>query len=58
MFFAQIDAVYSAISLLGYEKVSVCVAETGWPSKGDADEAGVTIDNATKYNGNLMNMHD
>ncbi|KAE8125876.1 hypothetical protein FH972_020645 [Carpinus fangiana] len=57
MFLAQIDAVYSALSLLGYEELSVCVAETGWPSKGDADEAGATIDNAAKYNGNLMKMN-
>lgn len=58
MLFAQIDAVYFAKSLLGYKDVSVCVSETGWPSKGDADEAGATLDNAAKYNGNLIKMID
>jgi exo-beta-1,3-glucanase (GH17 family) len=56
MLFAQIDAVYSAISLLGYKGIHVCVSETGWPSKGDIDEVGATLDNAAKYNGNLINM--
>jgi hypothetical protein len=56
MLVAQIDAVYFALSLLGYKDVSVCVSETGWPSKGDADEAGATRDNAAKYNGNLIKM--
>ena len=56
MLFAQIDAVYSAITLLGYKGISICESETGWPSKGDADEVGATLDNAAKYNSNLMKM--
>lgn len=56
MLFAQIDAVYSALSLLGYKGVSVCVSETGWPSKGDDDEIGATLDNAAIYNSNLIKM--
>ncbi|KAK7841779.1 glucan endo-1 [Quercus suber] len=56
MLFAQIDAVYSAITLLGYKGVSICESETGWPSKGDADEVGATLDNAAKYNSNLIKM--
>ena len=56
MLFAQIDAVYSALSLLGYKGVSVCVSETGWPSKGDDDEVGATLDNAAIYNSNLIKM--
>nr|XP_027062029.1 glucan endo-1,3-beta-glucosidase 11-like [Coffea arabica]XP_027070681.1 glucan endo-1,3-beta-glucosidase 11-like [Coffea arabica]XP_027081092.1 glucan endo-1,3-beta-glucosidase 11-like [Coffea arabica]XP_027088475.1 glucan endo-1,3-beta-glucosidase 11-like [Coffea arabica] len=31
------------------------IFETGWPSKGDTDEAGATPENAKKYNGNLIN---
>ncbi|EEF43463.1 glucan endo-1,3-beta-glucosidase 11 [Ricinus communis] len=54
MLFAQIDAVYSALSSLGYKKLPVHISETGWPSKGDGDEAGATPDNAKKYNGNLI----
>ncbi|KAJ4724821.1 putative Glucan endo-1,3-beta-glucosidase [Melia azedarach] len=30
------------------------ISETGWPSKGDADEAGATPENAELYNGNLL----
>nr|POE76745.1 glucan endo-1,3-beta-glucosidase 11 [Quercus suber] len=56
MLFAQIDSVYFAISMLGYNGISICVSETGWPSKGDVDEFGATLDNAAKYNGNLISM--
>ncbi|OIW07196.1 hypothetical protein TanjilG_10169 [Lupinus angustifolius] len=56
MLFAQIDAVYSALGSLGYGKLPVHISETGWPSKGDNDEAGATIDNAKRYNGNLIKL--
>lgn len=57
MLFAQIDAVHSAVESLGFKDDAVCVqiSETGWPSKGDPDEAGATPENAKKYNGNLIN---
>ncbi|XP_008811870.1 glucan endo-1,3-beta-glucosidase 11-like [Phoenix dactylifera] len=54
---AQVDAVYHAIAAAGTTKgVEVRVSETGWPSAGDADEAGATAENAAKYNGNLMKL--
>ncbi|XP_073021244.1 glucan endo-1,3-beta-glucosidase 11-like [Primulina eburnea] len=56
MFHAQIDAAYSAIEKLGYKNVCLQISETGWPSKGDADEAGATPENAGKYNGNLLKL--
>lgn len=56
MLFAQIDAVYSALTAAGYKKLSVHISETGWPSKGDEDEAGATLENAKKYNGNLLKI--
>ncbi|PIN10413.1 Glucan endo-1,3-beta-D-glucosidase [Handroanthus impetiginosus] len=56
MFFAQIDAAHSAMEKLGYKNVCLQVSETGWPSKGDADEAGASKENAKKYNGNLMKV--
>ncbi|KAK6646160.1 hypothetical protein PHAVU_L004500 [Phaseolus vulgaris] len=56
MLFAQIDAVYSALASLGYGKLPVHISETGWPSKGDEDEAGANLENAKKYNGNLIKM--
>ncbi|TVU28728.1 hypothetical protein EJB05_20258 [Eragrostis curvula] len=53
---AQLDAVFAAVSRLGgnYNAVRVVVSETGWPSKGDAGEAGAGAANAAAYNGNLV----
>ncbi|XP_068308526.1 glucan endo-1,3-beta-glucosidase 11-like isoform X2 [Pyrus communis] len=56
MLIAQIDAVYSALGSLGFKKLPVHISETGWPSKGDEDEAGATPENAKKYNGNLIKL--
>ncbi|KAL6577457.1 hypothetical protein OROMI_011733 [Orobanche minor] len=54
MLYAQIDAVYSAIKVMGYTDIQVKVSETGWPSKGDPNEIGATLENARLYNGNLL----
>ncbi|KAL9276676.1 hypothetical protein ACSQ67_025786 [Phaseolus vulgaris] len=54
MFDAQMDAVFWAMKKLGYEDVELVVAETGWPSVGETNEAGASFDNAASYNGNLM----
>ncbi|KAG8382575.1 hypothetical protein BUALT_Bualt05G0091900 [Buddleja alternifolia] len=56
MFYAQIDAAHSAVEKLGYKNVCLQIAETGWPSKGDDDEAGATPENARKYNSNLLKL--
>lgn len=53
MLYAQVDAVTFAAARLGYGGVPVHVSETGWPSKGDANEAGASAANAAAYNGNL-----
>lgn len=54
MLYAQVDAVTFAIARMGYEGIEVRVSETGWPSKGDGDEIGATMDNARVYNRNLL----
>ncbi|KAJ1259204.1 hypothetical protein BS78_10G136600 [Paspalum vaginatum] len=54
MLCAQVDAVTFAAARLGYGNVPVHVSETGWPSKGDADEAGASVENARQYNRNLL----
>ncbi|GLU02350.1 hypothetical protein SLE2022_196040 [Rubroshorea leprosula] len=54
MFDAQMDAVYWAMKKVGYEDVEIVVAETGWPSVGDPDQPGVSLENALSYNGNLV----
>lgn len=55
MLYAQVDAVIFAIARMGYGTgIEVRVSETGWPSKGDSDEVGATIQNAAVYNKNLL----
>ncbi|XP_042388259.1 glucan endo-1,3-beta-glucosidase 11-like [Zingiber officinale] len=54
MLYAQVDAAIFALERLGYGGVEVRVAETGWPSKGDADEVGASTENARLYNRNLL----
>ncbi|MBA0557879.1 hypothetical protein Golob_014921, partial [Gossypium lobatum] len=54
MFDAQVDAVHSAMSDMGFKDVEIMVAETGWPYRGDSNEVGPSIENAKTYNGNLI----
>ncbi|KAL2482146.1 O-Glycosyl hydrolase family 17 protein [Forsythia ovata] len=54
LFDAQIDAVFAAMSALKYDDVKITVTETGWPSKGDSNEVGASMENAAAYNGNLV----
>lgn len=54
LFDAQIDAVFSALSAMKYDDVNIVVTETGWPSKGDNNEVGASVENAAAYNGNLV----
>ncbi|XP_047174984.1 glucan endo-1,3-beta-glucosidase 7-like [Vigna umbellata] len=55
MFDAQVDAVHSALTSMGFQDVEIVVAETGWPSRGDSNEVGPGIENAKAFNGNLIN---
>ncbi|KAK6124785.1 hypothetical protein DH2020_041475 [Rehmannia glutinosa] len=54
LFEAQIDAVFAATAAVGFNDVKIVVSETGWPSKGDENEAGASTENAAAYNGNLV----
>lgn len=54
MFDAQMDAVFSAMKVLGFDDLDIVIAETGWPSKGDPAQVGVDPNSAADYNGNLM----
>ncbi|XP_068666671.1 glucan endo-1,3-beta-glucosidase 11-like [Aristolochia californica] len=54
MLYAQVDSVIVAMARIGYQNVEVRVSETGWPSKGDPDEIGATVENAAMYNRNLF----
>ncbi|KAH8940174.1 hypothetical protein BDL97_15G074600 [Sphagnum fallax] len=53
---AQLDAVNAAIAKLGFaNNVRVAIGETGWPTLGDPDQVGATIQNAENYNQRLVN---
>ncbi|CAN8326058.1 unnamed protein product [Cochlearia groenlandica] len=54
LFDAQIDAVFAAMSAVGFDGVKVMVTETGWPSAGDESEIGASEANAAAYNGGLV----
>ncbi|XP_073150119.1 glucan endo-1,3-beta-glucosidase 14-like [Henckelia pumila] len=54
MLYAQVDAVLFAMARLGFGGIEVRVSETGWPSKGDSNEIGATVENAAIYNRNLF----
>ncbi|KAI7729255.1 hypothetical protein M8C21_002194 [Ambrosia artemisiifolia] len=54
LFDAQIDAVFAAMTALKYDDIPLVVSETGWPSKGDDNEIGASVENAAAYNGNLI----
>ncbi|KAJ6389609.1 hypothetical protein OIU77_027851 [Salix suchowensis] len=53
MFEAQVDAGYAALEKAGFPKMEIIVSETGWPSKGDDNEPGASVENARAYNHNL-----
>jgi hypothetical protein len=54
MFDAQLDAVYSAITRLGFDGINVVVSEIGWPSAGGGDEPAATLSNAAAFHSNLV----
>ncbi|TQD88139.1 hypothetical protein C1H46_026342 [Malus baccata] len=54
MLYAQVDAAIYAMARLGFNGIEVKVSETGWPSRGDSNEIGATIQNAATYNRNLL----
>jgi len=39
---------------MGFQDIEIVVAETGWPSRGDTNEVGPSVENAKAYNGNLI----
>ncbi|CAL5066284.1 unnamed protein product [Urochloa decumbens] len=54
MFEAQMDAVYSAMDKLGFGDVEIAVGETGWPSKAEDGQVGVSAAEAAEYNRYLI----
>ncbi|KAK6913531.1 Glycoside hydrolase family 17 [Dillenia turbinata] len=54
VFDAMVDAAYFAMSFLNFTNIPVVVTESGWPSKGNANEPDATVDNANTFNSNLI----
>lgn len=54
MMYAQVDAVIFAMARMGFGGIEVRVSETGWPSRGDENEVGATVENAAGYNRNIF----
>lgn len=54
LFDAQLDAVNAAMARVGYGDVRIAVGETGWPTQGDANQIGASIENAATYNSRLV----
>lgn len=54
MLYAQVDAAIYAMARLGFNGIEVKVSETGWPSQGDENEIGASLQNAAIYNRNLL----
>jgi exo-beta-1,3-glucanase (GH17 family) len=54
MFEAQLDSVFSAMKRLGFGDVEIAVGETGWPSKAEDGQAGVSAAEAAEYNRYLI----
>ncbi|XP_047318636.1 probable glucan endo-1,3-beta-glucosidase A6 isoform X2 [Impatiens glandulifera] len=50
----MIDAVYFAMKRMGYPKLRIFIAETGWPNGGDIDQTGANVNNAAIYNRNVI----
>lgn len=51
---AQLDAVYSAMKVLGFENLDIIITETGWPTLGEAEQVGVDPNSAAEFNANLI----
>lgn len=54
VFDAMVDAAYFAMADLNFTNIPIMVTESGWPSKGDANEPDATLENANTYNSNLI----
>lgn len=54
MLYAQVDAAIFALASMGFNGLEVKISETGWPSKGDTNEIGATLQNAAIYNRNIL----
>ncbi|KAL8472295.1 hypothetical protein ACS0TY_029494 [Phlomoides rotata] len=53
-FDSMIDSAYSAMADLNITNLPIMVMESGWPSKGGADEPDANPENARTYNTNLV----
>ena len=57
MFDAQMDAIYVAMKRPGYgDGVEIAVGEAGWPTKAEAGQVGVGLEEARDFNAGMISM--
>ena len=50
----MLDSLIFAMAKLGFSKIPLLIAETGWPTAGDIEQPGANTFNAATYNRNLI----
>ncbi|EES10308.1 glucan endo-1,3-beta-glucosidase [Sorghum bicolor] len=57
MFDAQMDAIYTAMKKLGFgDGVEIAVGEAGWPTKAEAAQVGVGVEEAKDFNAGMIRV--
>ncbi|XP_066396583.1 glucan endo-1,3-beta-glucosidase-like [Miscanthus floridulus] len=57
MFDAQMDAIYMAMKRLWYgDGVEIAVGEAGWPTKAEAGQVGVGLEEARDFNAGMIRV--
>ena len=57
MFDAQMDAIYMAMKRPGYgDGVEIAVGEAGWPTKAEAGQVGVGLEEARDFNAGMIRV--
>jgi len=57
MFDAQMDAIYVAMKRPGYgDGVEIAVGEAGWPTKAEAGQVGVGLEEARDFNAGMIRV--
>ena len=51
------DAIYTAMKRLGYgDGVEIAIGEAGWPTKAEAEQVGVGLEEARDFNAGMIRV--